>query len=186
MNQIPKNLLLAIATALTTGCCVFAYTQAFTFEVAAAQRDGVRINPNEGEVHFQWNVLPNDLKVVIENRTKNPIIIQWPSAIFIDFVGSSHGFRPLTESQVLEAGRKSVQVIYPKDFEHTFPNSRISFRVSFWPRNWVDRSAAEEFGKAHIGDEAKIILPVIVNGVTHTYAFSIRTTAFTLNRKCVT
>jgi hypothetical protein len=53
------------------------------------------------------------------------------------------------------------------------------------PRRCCDRSVAEAFGKAHVGDETKIVLPAIVRGVRRTYVFSGRTTTFTIKRLCV-
>jgi hypothetical protein len=118
MHQIPAKVLLAIAVVLTIGCCITEYRPDFTFEVATAQRDGVAVSLDEKDVAFEWSVTRSDIKVAIHNRTANPIVIQWPSAIFVDFVGSSHGFGPRTEPEVVEVGHESVAVVYPRDFEY--------------------------------------------------------------------
>ena len=187
MNRILANVLLVFALALTIGCCITEYRPDFTLEVATIQRDGVSVSLDEKDVAFRWSVTRSDIKVAIHNRTANPLVVQWPSAIFVDFVGSSHRFGPRTEPEVVEVGQESVEVVYPKDFEY----ARIgrwavrSFQPSLPTISSLDTSIAEEFGKAHVGDEAKIILPIIVGGVPRTYVFSVRTTGFRISRLCV-
>ena len=187
MTQVPAKVLLAIAVALSIGCCITEYRPDFTFDVATTQRDGVAVSLDEKDVAFDWSVTRSDIKVTIHNRTANPIVIQWPSAIFVDFAGSSHGFGPRTEPQVVDVGQGSVEVVYPRDFEYARIGRRAvrSFQPALPTISSLDRSVAEEFGNAHVGDQAKIFLPIIVRGVPRTYVFSLRTTAFTITRICV-
>ena|SRR6266536_1974527 len=187
MNQIPAKMLLGMAVALSIGCCITEYRPDFTFDVATTQRDGVAISLDEKDVTFDWSMTRSDIKVAIHNRTANAIVIQWPSAIFVDFVGSSHGFGPRTAAQVVDVGQRSVEVVYPKDFEYARIGrwARRSFQPELPTISSLDRSVAEKFGNAHVGDQGTIFLPVIVHGVPRTYVFSVRTTAFTISRICV-
>ena len=167
---------LAIAAALACGCCVIEYGPVFKFDVSTAQLDGMN------DVAFRWDLRERDMRVRVDNRTGQLIVIDWPSAKFIDFAGVSHEFAPGSESQ-MAPGHRVDQVVYPKGFD-LYP--QFGHKASFAPSRFTpDIALAEGYGKAHVGEEAKIILSVKVSGATRTYVFIVRIDRFTIDRRCI-
>ena len=80
-------------------------------------------------------------------------------------------------------GHRVDQVVYPKGFD-LYP--QFGHKASFAPSRFTpDIALAEGYGKAHVGEEAKIILSVKVSGATRTYVFIVRIDRFTIDRRCI-
>jgi len=182
------RLFATVVALLTIGCCSSVYRPFFSYAVGTTvERDRIPVGLHEGKIAFEWDVTRSNMELSVHNQSTSSIQIQWPSALFIDSVGARHALEPKRQPQQVDPGQTRRESIYPEGFAFGLGRWAVRSFDPGVPENVsLDKKAAAAFGRAHVGDKAKIVLPVTVQGVVRTYVFTVRTVRYKLVHLCVT
>jgi len=141
----------------------------------------------DGMVGIEWRLTPDDIGLVIRNKTYDPLKVVWDKARFIDEKGVSHrlihsgigyeeryNFHPPT---IIVPRGTLEDFIHPADYFRWEEYSRGSYKQGYWMRDpflptQIKGTAEELRPKAEpfVGKTFQVILVLQINDVQNDYA----------------